>query len=162
MWMNMSWVWQQINRAALWEDLSMIGGLEGASQVAWLGTESKGRKPERSYSLFQQMFTEHHLCAKHPTKSDTAFAFVIIRRRKWFFSAEWVKILWESRSYSVLLWMKKSRNASQESGSWSEPWWVSRISMDREVWGKGVVQAEGTESKRIEGPFLQKQLSRET
>ena len=78
----MSWVWQQINQATLWEDLSMIGGLEGASQVVWLGSESKGRKPESSYSLFRQMFTEHHLCAKHLTKSDTAFAFVIIRRRK--------------------------------------------------------------------------------
>ena len=28
--------------------------------------------------------------------------------------------------------------------------------------GKGAIQAEETESKRLEGPFLQKQLNRET
>lgn len=60
----MSWVWQQMNPAALQEELSMIGEMKVISQVTWWRRKSKARKV---IPFFDKCLTEHHLCAKHLT-----------------------------------------------------------------------------------------------
>lgn len=52
--MNMSWVWQQMNEAALQKDQSMVGELEEISQAAWWERESKARNPEREVIPFSR------------------------------------------------------------------------------------------------------------
>ena len=67
-------------------------------------------------------------------KTDTVFAFIIIWRRNKVILLYWMSnILRGSESNRTLFWIKTSRKASQESDSWSETWWVSRISIDKEV-----------------------------